>query len=533
MSAFTEIFGGINILPSQVSYRAVALSVNVTLAWPVETATDTDVVAVIMDVTPSAGSLAIAMPPADETSPGNGALIVNRGAYAFTVTDNLGNSIVSIDPGIGWQIWITDNTTAYGAWASVQYGAGSSSVNAGALAGYGIKAISSTLNQSIAVSELNSNYTVGLPDRAALLNWTGGAGVITLPSAGSAGNDWYFQIRNSGTGAIVITPVGANTIDDAATLTLNPGDSTFVVADGTDFFTLGLGQAPEFTFDYLSIDLTAETSPYILAGAELNRIAYRFAGALTANMIVEVPATVQQYWVTNATTGAFTLTVKVTGGAGVAVAQGAAAILYSNGVDMKAADTGGISTPISIADGGTGATTAAGAVTNLGGTATGAAVFTAASALAGRTALMAAGSGANTDITSLGPLTGIIETVTISATAATGTINYDALTQSVLNYTTNSSANWTMNLRGSGAQTMNATLAIGQALSVVFISKQGATGYYNNVVQVDGTAVGVTTAWQTATPSVGGTSSRDVYTYTIIKTAAATFTVLASLTSFV
>jgi hypothetical protein len=91
--------------------------------------------------------------------------------------------------------------------------------------------------------------------------------------------------------------------------------------------------------------------------------------------------------VTNATTGAFTLTVKTAAGTGVAVTQGSASILYCDGTNVVAADTAGIAVPILIAQGGTGATTAGAALINLGGTSTGISVFQAASQAAARTAI--------------------------------------------------------------------------------------------------------------------------------------------------
>jgi hypothetical protein len=128
-------------------------------------------------------------------------------------------------------------------------------------------------------------------------------------------------------------------------------------------------------------------------------------------------------------------------------------------------------------------------------------------------------------------LTNAAETTTVSATAATGTIAYYPSTQSVLYYTSNASANWTVNLTFSSGTTMNTAMSTGQTLTVVFMVTQGATAYYNSAVQVDGSAV--TPKWQGGSaPTAGNASSVDVYTYTIIKTGSAAFTVLASLTQF-
>ena len=123
------------------------------------------------------------------------------------------------------------------------------------------------------------------------------------------------------------------------------------------------------------------------------------------------------------------------------------------------------------------------------------------------------------------------ETTTVSATAATGTIAYDALTQVVLYYTTNASGNFTVNFRGNGTTSLDSVMSTGQSLSATFLVTNGSTAYYNSAVQVDGSSV--TPKWQGGSaPTSGNASSIDSYTYVIIKTGSATFTVLASQTKF-
>jgi len=123
------------------------------------------------------------------------------------------------------------------------------------------------------------------------------------------------------------------------------------------------------------------------------------------------------------------------------------------------------------------------------------------------------------------------ERMTISATAATGTINFDLSTQGILYYTTDASGNFTLNFRGNSGTTLNSALAIGDSVSAVFLNTNGATAYYATAFQIDGTSV--TPKWVSGTaPSAGNTSSIDAYTFTIIKTASATFTVLAGQTKF-
>ena len=123
------------------------------------------------------------------------------------------------------------------------------------------------------------------------------------------------------------------------------------------------------------------------------------------------------------------------------------------------------------------------------------------------------------------------EVATVSATAATGTINYDATTQSVLYYTTDASANWTVNFRASSGTSLNTLMSTGQAITLVFLVTQGATAYYNNAVQIDGSSV--TPKYQGGTAwSSGNASGIDAYSYTIVKTGSATFTVFAAQTQF-
>lgn len=129
-------------------------------------------------------------------------------------------------------------------------------------------------------------------------------------------------------------------------------------------------------------------------------------------------------------------------------------------------------------------------------------------------------------------LTDAAETTTVSATAATGTINYDVTTQSVIYYTSNASANWTVNFRGSSGTSLNTLLATGQSVTVAFLVTQGATAYYNNTVQVDGTTSGVTIKWLGGAPTAGNASGIDSYRYLIIKTGSAAYTILASVTQF-
>ena len=128
-------------------------------------------------------------------------------------------------------------------------------------------------------------------------------------------------------------------------------------------------------------------------------------------------------------------------------------------------------------------------------------------------------------------INGIQELDNIAATSATGTINFDLLTQSVLYYTTNASGNFTLNFRGNGSQAFNNTVPVGASVSATFLNTNGSTAYYNSAVTIDGASV--SPKWQGGTaPTTGNASAIDSYNYVIIKTGNAAYTVLASQTKF-
>ena len=387
-NTFTQVFGGTTIYPSDVSYLSLALTADVTLEWPLESSTNEYPVARIIDVTPT-GAFSIIMPPADQTGTGQTVLFNNLGPNTVTVKNSVGATLLSMAKGEQWQIYLTSNTTAAGTWRVFRYGAATAQAQASALAGYGLTATGSTLSQSAPVTLFNSSYTAGDTDRAEAYVWNGGVGTFTLPSAATVGNDWFVSLRNGGTGDLTVTPQGAETINGGASLVMAPGDSATLITDGLIWFTIGLGQSAVFAFDYTAISLAALSGNYTLAGNQLNRIAYEFNGAIVGNIEVIVPSTVQQYWVYNNTTGgSFTLRVRTSPQTpGVLVTRGSRAILYSNGTEVVDAETGGVATPIAIADGGTGATTASAARINLGGTTVGIGVFTAVSQAAAQSAL--------------------------------------------------------------------------------------------------------------------------------------------------
>ena len=177
--------------------------------------------------------------------------------------------------------------------------------------------------------------------------------------------------------------------------------------------------------------------------------------------------------------------------------------------------TGDITGTLPVANGGTGVTSSTGSGNNVLST----------------SPTLATPSISTPTFTTYGNIKALFETATITASAPSATTNFDVTTQAVQFYTSNASTNFTLNIRGDGSTTLNSILSTGQSVTLALLVTNGATPYYPNVIQIDGSAV--TPKWQTGNaPTGGNASSIDVYTFAVVKTASATFTVLASQTKF-
>ena len=293
-----------------------------------------------MDVLPDQAGWDLIMPPANQTSVGTDAMIYNVGNFSFTVTDFDGGTIVAIAPGEAQYIYVTDNADEAGTWNVFQFGAGTSSADAAVLAGYGLKALSTTLNQSHSTVTFSSNYTAVAADRASCYIWNGGAGTFTLPAPASFGNDWFVLVRNGGTGSLAVTPASGN-INDVASVSLQPADSCFVCCSGTAYFTVGLGKVSQFNFTQLTKLVT--TGTYTLTSAEAANVVQKYIGTLSGAVTVEIPQTVQVYYISNQTTDPgpydITFTTGVAGSATAVVPAGNQVILSCDSVNIYNATT--------------------------------------------------------------------------------------------------------------------------------------------------------------------------------------------------
>lgn len=348
MTSYVNPFTGQTISPSQVSYESLSLTGNLQLDWPINGTNGTPASAIIDVTATSSGTSTgwlLELPPASQVSTGQSVLVRNIGSNSFTVTDYGGNTIITIASGIAEFIFLTNNSTENGTWQSVVFGAGTSSANASALAGYGLLANGLTLNQAYNVTNYFSSAVLDATNRAQFNVWSSGVGSFTLPSAADVGNNWFTIIRNNGSGILTITPVGTDTIDGNANQQLQLTESLVIVSNGTTGFnTYAYGRSNAFAFTQLSQVVTGGT--LTLTSTQGANIIQEYTGVLTSNQIVVLPSTVQLYSLQNATTGAYTMTFKtsVVGGTTLVVNQGQTAFVVCDGTNVYSATSNSSST---------------------------------------------------------------------------------------------------------------------------------------------------------------------------------------------
>jgi len=396
MTSYTSVFTGALVAPALAAYNSIALTATLQLQWPLETAPNSNLCTPLIDInTSTTGSYGLILPPATSVGTGTFIIVNNLSAYPQAVYNNSGAVIVASQAaGSVYFYYLQSNTTSAGTWFAFQYGAAVAQPSVAAIAGNGLVALGSQLAQNMLISDISANYTAGVNDRDKFFNWQGGVGTITLPLAATAGNGFYIQVRNSGSSVLSIANSGSDTINGATPLNMNPNDSAFIVTDGTNWYTIGLGPSIQAAFNFVTISVSGLSGTYAISGTQLNQVGYRFTGTKAGNLEIIVPSTKQEYWVNNQTDATYTLSVGTSGQTTPTppqVAYNGSQILYCDGSNVYTATPSSAitSVPVTVAQGGTGATTATTAVTNLGGTSIGAAVFTATSNSAAQTAIAA------------------------------------------------------------------------------------------------------------------------------------------------
>ncbi len=328
--------GGDPINPNPFYYSQISMTGNIDLVWPSNNNNSTYTATNWVDITSSAAYIAT-MPPANEAGEGAESVFNNYGSFTITINDSVGGNITTVASGEIKRIWITDNSTAAGSWRIANIGSGTTTADASALAGYGLIAQAGQLSQSMPPISYSSDTTLGASVRAFLVLWTGGSGTLTLDNPVTIGSNWFVNIKNAGTGSVTLDGNGA-TIDNAATINIGVNEGFTLETDGVNFYTIGRLTPISSSVIQLSKSVGGAVD-VTLTSAEASYNIINFVGVLTGNINVIVPANVNEWLMFNNTTGAYTLTVKTSGGSGVEIIQTQRRLLYSDGTDVNFSDT--------------------------------------------------------------------------------------------------------------------------------------------------------------------------------------------------
>jgi hypothetical protein len=355
MTGFTDPFGGNTLQPAYASYNSLSMTASTTLAWPA-TALDGNFLARIMDLESFSVLYTLTFPSAQSASVGWDSVLTNIGSYTITVlkADGL-TTLCTLPAGTSWYIYLIDNSTANGTWRATQLASTTSTVSAASLVGPGIAAAGASLYNARATIPFSASYLVQTYNRTNVYSWTGGVGTLSLPTASAAGGDFFISVTNQGTGVLTIDPNGVETINGSATLNLAIGDSCDVYSNGASaWYTVGLGRSTLFNFTLLS--KAVATGTYTLSISEASNVLQKYTGVLVANVIIVLPSTIQVYYISNQTSGAFTLTFKTAGvGTTVVVPTNQSSVIFCDGTNVVNASTaiGGV-TAMTLAQGGLG-----------------------------------------------------------------------------------------------------------------------------------------------------------------------------------
>lgn len=336
MTGFTETFGGGAVSPTSPSYQQVNLIANTAFYWPAFSGGNANVLSRFMNVTPQYANLTMSLPDATLASVGYDTIIYNPGAYAINIVSMNGQAIATVQPGTAWYINLTSNAAADGTWLTIQFGTGNSAPQAASLAGAGIAAVASQLNLNLVSAPVNADFGVTLGNLSNVFVWSGGAGTGTLPLSSTVGNGFFCMVSNEGTGNLTMATTSPDLIDNAPTSVFAPSQSAFLMSTGNSWVTVGKGIQTNYVFT-LNLLNVAGNSNVTLTSVQASSVIQEYTGALTGNIEVIVPNTVQLYIVNNLTTGAFNLTVQTQFGTGVQVPQSSTSILYCDGTNVLSA----------------------------------------------------------------------------------------------------------------------------------------------------------------------------------------------------
>jgi len=338
--SYVSPFTGDVVQPTDVSYIQLTISANTHLAWPINGNATGNYAARVMEINATTTGLKLYMPPANQTSVGTDSLIRSLGSNTFTVVDYDGNTICTVAAGEAKYIYITANPTPAGTWGVIYFGVATANVDAATLQGYGILAISSTLNQSHPTTLMTTGYTFASTDRAQVKIWEGGSGTAVLPLAASLGDNWFALFKNNGTGTITISCSGGELIDGNTIKNFQPSESAFLICTGTEYIAIGYGVSTNFVFTALVKPVT--TGTYTLTPTEASNTIQEYVGSLSGNVTVNYPPTVNIYVISNQTVDnghTLTLTTGIPSSAVAIIPPGQQATLICDGTNLLNANT--------------------------------------------------------------------------------------------------------------------------------------------------------------------------------------------------
>jgi hypothetical protein len=303
--SFTSPFTGDVVVPTDVSYYALAFSTDTQLVWPAVVNGQQVPASRIMDCAASLGNLNIILPDATQGSLGTDILMRNLGLNDFAVTDADGGQSVTVAVGQSRYFYLTDNTSLGGTWANVAFAAGTSYADAATLQGAGLTTVSGKLATTQNVVSVSITPVINDASRASTFVWTSGAGTFQLPAIGTLSTGWYIGFRNSGTGTLTLAPQSPTTINGQSTIVANPGDSGYIVYDVStgSFLTVGLTAPANVTFTSATYDVDSIPSNTfsLVTYAPIIQNYIAQTGSRTETLTVTLPATTQLYILINAT----------------------------------------------------------------------------------------------------------------------------------------------------------------------------------------------------------------------------------------
>lgn len=346
---YTDVFGETTVPPSQYNYSAYSLEENTVSHWSDNYSGTGVILSSIVELTSDA-AYSFNLPPANEVSNGRDVLIQNKGLYDLSICYASGDQFTTISAGQALWLYVTDNTTSDGTWEQVLFGVGSSTLDASTLAGYGLKAIDATLNQSHTVVPINESTIIDETHRSKLLVYTSGIGAFLLPSVLTVSEGFFFLLRNSGSGSLTINPHNEELIDSVSTITVNPSESMIIFCSGSAWYTVGWGRTADFAYTQLIKDVSA-AGTITLTTLEAKNNLLTFTGSPASNPTIVVPDVVSIYYVYNNLSTAKSILMKTSAGATVTIPQSERVIVFCDGTDIISAQSASVTTTIALVAG--------------------------------------------------------------------------------------------------------------------------------------------------------------------------------------